>query len=162
MYFNSTCHIYITLCIWFGNIETLLILFMYFNSTCYIYITLCIWYGNFETLLMYCLCTSTALVISTLHCAYDPATLKHFLCTVYDCCVLAVGYFVQECEWVSRKWPYFVHCKLCDIMIVVCWQLDTLGRSLSGSAGSDGTVYTVNYVTLWLLYVVSWAVFAGV
>jgi hypothetical protein len=31
----------------------------------------------------------------------------------------------------------FVHCKLCDIMIFVCWQLDTLCRSVSGSAGSD-------------------------
>jgi hypothetical protein len=67
--------------------------------------------------------------------------------------MLTVGQFMQEYQWVRRKWPYCVHCKLCDIMIVVCWQLDTLCRSISGSAGSDRTVYTVNCVTLWLLYV---------
>jgi hypothetical protein len=76
--------------------------------------------------------------------------------------MLAVGQFVHECEWVSRKWLYFVHCKLCDIMIVVCWQLDPLCRNVSGSAGSDCTLCTVNCVTLWLLCVGSWTLFAGV
>jgi hypothetical protein len=43
---------------------------------------------------------------------------------------------------------YCVHCKLCDIMIVVCWYLDSLCRSVCRSKGSDRTVYTVNCVTL--------------
>jgi hypothetical protein len=63
--------------------NTSYLLFMYFNCTCHIYIAVCIWYGNIETLLINCLCASTALVISTLQCAYDTASLKHFLCTVF-------------------------------------------------------------------------------
>jgi hypothetical protein len=43
---------------------------------------------------------------------------------------------------------YCVHCKLRDIMIVVCWQLDSLCMSVSGSEGSDSTVYTVNSVKI--------------
>jgi hypothetical protein len=45
---------------------------------------------------------------------------------------------------------------------VVCWQLDILCRNVSGSAGNDSTVYIVNCVTLWLLYIGSWTVCAGV
>jgi hypothetical protein len=48
----------------------------------------------------------------------------------------------------QQEVTYCVHCKLRDIMIVVCWQLDSLCMSVSGSAGSDCTVYTVNCVTL--------------
>jgi hypothetical protein len=80
----------------------------------------------------------------------------------YDYCVLTFGHFVQECDWVSRKWQYCVHCKLCDILIFVCWQLDTLCRSVSGLSGSDRIMYTVNCVTLWLFYVGSWTLCAGV
>jgi hypothetical protein len=45
---------------------------------------------------------------------------------------------VQECEWVSKKCPYCVHCKLCDIMIVVCWQVWAVIREESVVAVKKG------------------------
>ena len=38
----------------------------------------------------------------------------------------------------SSKW----NCILCDIMICVCWELDSFGRRMRGSA-VNGTVYCV-------------------
>jgi len=50
--------------------------------------------------------------------------------------ILATNAFLmqsrQEYEQVTSKWPYWIHCKLCDIMIAVCWQdwTDTRERLL--------------------------------
>ena len=38
------------------------------------------------------------------------------------CCMLAVGYFVHYCERGQQEVTYCIYCKLCDIMIAVCWQ----------------------------------------
>ena len=46
----------------------------------------------------------------------------------YDLCMLGDGQFGEETEGVSSKW----NCILCDIMICVCWKLDSLGRRLRG------------------------------
>ena len=46
----------------------------------------------------------------------------------YDLCILGVGQFGEETEGVSSKWK----CILCDIMICVFWDLDSLGRRLRG------------------------------
>ena len=42
--------------------------------------------------------------------------------------MLAVGEFGEESEGVSSKW----NCILCDIMISVCFNLESLGRRLNG------------------------------
>ena len=42
--------------------------------------------------------------------------------------MLGVGQFAEEIEGVSSKW----NCILCDIMICVCWALDSLGRGVRG------------------------------
>jgi len=42
--------------------------------------------------------------------------------------MLEVGQFGEETEGVSSK----LNCILCDIMIFVCWGLDSLGRRLRG------------------------------
>ena len=42
--------------------------------------------------------------------------------------MLAVGQFGKDTEGVSSKW----NCVLCDIMIFVCWELDSLVRRLRG------------------------------
>ena len=42
----------------------------------------------------------------------------------YDLCMLGFGQFGEEAEGLSSKW----NCILCDIMICVCWDLDSLGR----------------------------------
>ena len=44
----------------------------------------------------------------------------------YDLCMLGVGQFGEGTEKVSSKW----NCILCDIMICVCWELDSLGSRL--------------------------------
>jgi hypothetical protein len=36
--------------------------------------------------------------------------------------ILIVGNFGQDSEGVSIRWPYWIYCKLCDIIIAVCWQ----------------------------------------
>jgi len=35
---------------------------------------------------------------------------------------LAFGHFGQESRQVKSKWLYWIHCKLCDIFIALCWQ----------------------------------------
>ena len=40
--------------------------------------------------------------------------------------MLVVGQFGEEIEGVGSKW----NCILCDIMIFVCWDLDSLGGRL--------------------------------
>ena len=52
--------------------------------------------------------------------------------------MLGVGQFGEETEGVSSKW----NCILCDIVTCVRWELDRLGRRMSGSA-VNGTVYCV-------------------
>ena len=46
----------------------------------------------------------------------------------YDLCILGVGQFGVGTEGVSSNW----NCILCDIMICVCWELDSLGWGLRG------------------------------
>jgi len=46
----------------------------------------------------------------------------------YDLCILGVRKFGEGTEGVSSKW----NCILCDIMICVCWKLDSLSRRLRG------------------------------
>ena len=52
--------------------------------------------------------------------------------------MLGVGQLGEGTEGVSSKW----NCILCDNMICVCWQLDSLGWRLRGSE-ANGTVYFV-------------------
>ena len=52
--------------------------------------------------------------------------------------MLGVGQFEVESEGVSIKWNSIV----CDIMICVCWELDSLVTRMRGSA-VNGTVYCV-------------------
>ena len=40
----------------------------------------------------------------------------------YDLCMLGVGHFGVETEGVRSKWNWI----LCDIMICICWELDSL------------------------------------
>ena len=40
------------------------------------------------------------------------------------CCILVVGHFRWECEWVSRKWRTELKCT------AVCWKLDILCGSV--------------------------------
>jgi hypothetical protein len=49
------------------------------------------------------------------------------------CCVLGVGQFGEETEGGSSKW----NCIVYDIMICVCWELDSLGRRLRGRGGES-------------------------
>jgi hypothetical protein len=65
---------------------------------------------------------------------------------------MGVRRFGQETEGVSSKWNWI----LCDIIICVCWELDSLGRRLRGSA-VIGTEYCV---TLWFVCVGSWTFWA--
>ena len=74
-------------------------------------------------------------------------------CVILWLCMLGVGQFGEETEGVSSKW----NCVLCDIMICVCWELDSLGRRLRGWA-VNGTVYCV---ILWFVYVGCWTVWGG-
>jgi hypothetical protein len=48
--------------------------------------------------------------------------IERYIVWHYDYCVLVVGQFGEETEGVRSKWLYWIHCKLCDIMITVCFQ----------------------------------------